>query len=62
MDIPEPIEKCTGCGGKLADYDDYMAKQAVKRGVAALCLGGGNAWLPVLGALGLFCWRRFRLP
>ncbi|MFA6447987.1 MAG: hypothetical protein WCX65_00825 [bacterium] len=31
----EPMEKCS-CGGKLADYDDYLAKQAVKRGVAAL--------------------------
>ena len=35
MDNAEPIEKCA-CGGKLADYDDYIAKQAVKRGLAAL--------------------------
>jgi hypothetical protein len=36
MDKAEPIEKCTACGGKLADYDDYIARQAVKRGLAAL--------------------------
>jgi len=35
MDKAEPIEKCS-CGGKLADYDDYIAKQAVKRGLASL--------------------------
>jgi hypothetical protein len=35
MDKVEPITKCT-CGGKFADYDDYIAKQAVKRGLAAL--------------------------
>jgi len=35
MDKTEQIEKCS-CGGKLADYDDYIARQAVKRGLAAL--------------------------
>ncbi len=32
----ENIDKCPKCGGKLTDYDDYLAKQAVKRGIASL--------------------------
>lgn len=29
-------EKCPACGGRLVDYDDYLARQAVRRALAAL--------------------------
>ena len=45
----ENLEKCEKCGGKLADHDDYIARQAVKRGVASLpaAVLMCAAWAPV---------------
>ncbi len=36
MATKEVVGKCSSCGGNLADYDDFIAKQSVKRGVASL--------------------------
>jgi hypothetical protein len=42
-------EKCPACGGRLVDYDDYVARQAMRRGVAALpyTLIACAVWAPV---------------
>ena len=36
MTTEKTVEKCISCGGRLVDYDDYLARRAVRHGLAAL--------------------------
>ncbi|HOO56708.1 MAG TPA: hypothetical protein PLN69_07780 [bacterium] len=36
MSETESKEKCTACGGRLVDYDDYVSRRALRGGLASM--------------------------